>query len=279
MVALIDFDSILYKSIYFCLDRKNDNGEFIRTTISFCRELLSNHTKEQAKSLFMQEVYNEGINRCENEILKMQNYLQSIFLEEIKSWELYITSCTKPFRAEVSREYKKKRKRNNYVWMLREHYKFNDAFFSDTHEADDLIFDRAKELGNGNFIVVSIDKDLKQIGGYYWSYQKEPEKDLQGNYCLNEHGNKMYNYKYNSVDYITNKEANIFFWMQMLMGDSVDGVAGLKRVGIKTAEKILKNSLCPWVTVAREYIKRNQKEDFYTNYKLLKLGNGKLECY
>ena len=56
------------------------------------------------------------------------------------------------------------------------------------------------------------------------------------------------------------------------MGDSGDGIAGLKRVGLKTAEKILKDSVIPFITTAREYIKRNQKEDFWVNYKLLKLG-------
>ena len=260
MILLIDFDSIIYKSVYKVV------------SISQMREAIENYGKESAKQWLMQEVYNEAINRCENELLKMQNYIQTIFLGEITGVELFITTCNKSFRKEISKEYKAKRKKNNYVWTIREHYRFNGAFFSDTLEADDLIADRVNELGRDNCIVVSIDKDLKTIGGWYWSYFKVPEKDMQGNFCLNEYGNKNYIFKYDSVEWITEKEANLFFWKQMLMGDSGDGIAGLKRVGLKTAEKILKDSVIPFITTAREYIKRNQKEDFWVNYKLLKLG-------
>jgi len=38
----------------------------------------------------------------------------------------------------------------------------NDAKYSDTLEADDLVAIRARELGVKNCIVVSPDKDLKQ---------------------------------------------------------------------------------------------------------------------
>ena len=259
MVALIDLDSILYSSTYKVV------------SIGAMRKAIKEHGKELAKEWLLSEVYNESINRCENQLLHIQNYLQSIFLEEITSVELFITTCSKSFRKELSSDYKANRKRNKYVYMLRDHYKFNDAHFSDTHEADDLIARRAKELGKDNYIVCSIDKDLKQIGGYYWSYYRTPERNMDGTIILNEHGNKSMVYKHDSVDYITDEQANKFFWCQMLMGDSGDGIKGLHRVGEKTAEKILKDSKCLWFTVAREYIKRNQKEDFYINYKLLKL--------
>lgn len=259
MVALIDFDSILYTSVYKVV------------SIRQMREALSIMPKQEAKQWLKEEVYNESINRCENQLLKMQNYLQSIFFQEIKSFELYITTCTKSFRKELSKEYKKKRKSNPYVWMMREHYKFNDAKFSDTHEADDLIAQRVNELGRENCIVVSTDKDLKQIGGWIWSYLKQAEKDMHGSYIKDENGNKIKSWKYNNVTWITQQEANHFFWLQMLMGDYGDGIPGLKEVGIKTAEKILNTSDNFFKTVAREYIKRNQKKDFWINYKLLKL--------
>lgn len=260
ITALIDLDSILYKSVYKII------------TIAQIKELLKMYNKEEAREIFLSEVYNEGINRCENELLKMQDYVQSIFLNEITSWELYITTCTQSFRKNLRKEYKAKRKRNDYVWMLREHYKYNNAFYCNTHEADDLINRRAKELGKDKYIVISIDKDLRQISGWYWSYLKEAQKDWSGDFILNEYGDKINEYKYKEVSYITEQEANRYFWKQMLMGDSGDGIKGLKRVGEKTAEKILKKSKCYWISVAREYINRSQKEDFKINYKLLKLG-------
>jgi 5'-3' exonuclease len=280
MVMLLDFDSIIYKSVYKVVSIKE------------MREALSLYGKAEAKEWLLREVYDYGINRCENEILSIQNHLQSIFLNEITGVELFITTCSKSFRKELSKEYKSKRKKNNYVWTIREHYKFNDAKFSDTLEADDLIAIRSKELGKDNCIVVSIDKDLRQIGGYYWSYYKMAEKDNYGNFCLTEEGYKNMVYKHNSVDYISEEEASLFFWKQMLMGDSGDGISGIKaisviekfkilqqtgyniacKVGEVTAKKILKDSNNHFITVAREYIKRNQKDDFWINYKLLKLG-------
>lgn len=260
MTALIDFDSIIYNCVYRIV------------SFSQIREAIENYGKEDARQWLMQEVYNEGVNRCENELLKMQNYLSTIFFSEITSFELYITTCNKSFRKELSKDYKAKRVKNNYVWMIRDHYKFNDAFFSDTLEADDLIANRVNELGRDNCIVVSIDKDMRTIGGWLWSYYKINEVDTYGNLMLNEYGNKSRIYKYDSVEWITQDEANLFFWKQVLMGDSGDGVRGLKRVGVKTAEKILKDSVNHFITVAREYIKRGQKDDFWLNYKLLKLG-------
>lgn len=260
MILLIDFDSIIYKSVYKVV------------SINEMRNALLTMSKADAKRWLMQEVYDQAINRCENEILKIQQHIESIFFDEITGVELFITTCKKSFRKELSNEYKAKRKKNNYVWMVREHYMFNDAFHSDTLEADDLIAIRAKELGKDNCIIVSIDKDLRQIGGWLWSYQKVAETDMNGEIVLNEYEQKQYVYKYNEVEFITDEEANNHFWLQMLMGDSGDGISGLKKVGTVTANKILKDCSKPFIKVAREYIKREQKNDFWINYKLLKLG-------
>jgi 5'-3' exonuclease len=280
MTGLIDLDSILYLSVYKVV------------SFSQIREAYNQlESKEQVRQWLMEQVYSEAINRCENELLKMQNHLSEIFFEEITSWELYITTCTKSFRKDISTKYKAKRKRNNYVWMIREHYKFNGAFFSETHEADDLIARRAVELGRDKCMVISIDKDLKQIGGWLWNYTKTYEVDGYGDRIVNEFGFYSRIFKNNEVEWITQKEANYFFWCQMLGGDSGDGITGIEainqekkleikkdygilvhcRVGVKTAEKILYSSTNNFITVARQYILRDQKQGFKDNYKLLKL--------
>src|SRR5690606_19004834 len=135
MIALIDLDSVLYESVYKIV------------SISEMREAIKKHGKQGAKSWLMEEVYNEGINRCENQLLKMQNYLNDIFFEEITGYELFITTCEKSFRKELTPTYKANRKRNNYVWLLREHYRHNNAESHNELEADDLIAKRAKEIG------------------------------------------------------------------------------------------------------------------------------------
>ena len=86
MILLIDFDSVIYKSVYKIV------------SISQMREAIINYGKAGAKEWIKQEVYNESINRCENELLKMQNYVQGIFFGEITGVELYITRNKNCFR-------------------------------------------------------------------------------------------------------------------------------------------------------------------------------------
>jgi len=260
MILLIDLDSILYTSVYRIVSFRE------------MREALSNYGKEGARQWMNEEVYNEGINRCENELLKIQNKVDSLMMNDVVSVELFITTCKNSFRKKLSTSYKATRKRNKYVWMLRDHYQINGAHFSDTLEADDLIAIRAKEIGVDDCVVVSMDKDLKQIGGYYWSYYKQRSKDSHGNLIMNDFGFYETEYKQKSIDFITEEEANKLFWTQMLTGDTSDNIKGLHRVGVKTAEKILSDSVVHWIRTAREYISRGQKEDFKINYQLLKLG-------
>ena len=261
MVALVDYDSILYSSVYKIV------------SFSEMRLFLLNHSKEDARQLLLSEVYERGINRSENMLLEIQNYLSDVFFEEIVEWEIYITTCKENFRYQISKEYKAKRKKNNYVYLLREHYKDNGVICSNELEADDLIADRAKELGIGNYIIISIDKDLKTIGGYYWSYRKQRSKDMYGEFIKNEYGNYETEYQHKMVQYISESEAKHFFYEQMLVGDSVDNIKGVYGIGKVKAEKLLSNSNNYFITTAREYLKRGMKQEFRDTYKLISLGN------
>lgn len=260
MLALIDLDSVLYKAVYRVVSVSQMRGA-----------LLTNESKEGAKQWLKEEVYNEGINRCENEILKMLNYLDEILPYPITSNEIFITTAEKSFRKNLSKTYKANRKKNDYVWLLREHYRHNGAYYSNTLEADDLISIRARELGVGNYVIVSPDKDLKQIGGYYWSYYTVKSFDFHGEPIINDVGIHESEYKQKQVDFIDEKEANLLFWKQMLIGDSADNVKGIYRVGEKTANKILNNSKNPFIATARQYLTKSTKKHYRENYKLLKL--------
>lgn len=260
MIGLIDFDSILYKAVYKIV------------SFSQMREAIELYGKEEAKNWLLQEVYNEGINRTENMLLKMQTDLQSIFHLEVTSWELYITTCSKSFRKKISTDYKKKRKRNSYVWMLREHYRMNGAFHSETLEADDLMADRSVELGNGNSIILSIDKDMKTVSGYYWSYHKIRSRDIDNNYIINEFGHYETEYKQKEVMYIDESDAELNLYSQMLIGDTSDNITGIKGLGAVRTKKILLTAKNRFIAVAREYIKKDLKDEFRINLKLLKLG-------
>jgi hypothetical protein len=261
MIALIDLDSILYTSVYKVVSRKH------------IRDAIILHGKEGARQWMLEQVYNLGLKRVEDRIGEIKLHLEEHTFFDNISFELFITTCTKSFRKALAPSYKGNRKRNNYVWLLRNHYIINDAKFSDTLEADDLIAIRAVELGKANCIVVSPDKDLKTIGGFYWSYYKQKDKDFDGNFILDENGYYEQSFKQKEPIYLTDDDASFLFWQQMVMGDTADNIKGLHRWGKVKSEKLLKASTCYWFTVARKYIELNQKEDWKINYSLLKLGS------
>jgi rRNA-processing protein FCF1 len=261
MIALIDFDSLIYNSVYKCI------------SIQEIRDMLSQYDKLTAKEWFLDEVLNRSVNKLENlDLLRIQEYLSEIFPHELTGIELYITKCSDPFRKKLNSDYKANRKNNNYVSMVRNYYAENIAYYSDTLEADDLIANRVKDLGYNNCIIVSIDKDLKTIGGYYWSYYRQKCKDFDGNYITLENGIIDTEFKHNSVEFITEKEAEFNFYQQMLVGDSSDNIKGIKGIGQVKSTKLLNSSSNYFIQAARQYIEKSTKEAFRTNYKLLKLG-------
>jgi len=80
-------------------------------------------------------------------------------------------------------------------------------------EADDLI---GIHTSSETMIGVTIDKDLLSVPGYHWN----PNKDKE-------------------IRYVSEEEANRFFYKQWMMGDTTDGVPGLWRIGPKRADKLL----------------------------------------
>lgn len=90
-----------------------------------------------------------------------------------------------------------------------------DAVVSEGQEADDLIAIEATKLGDGNFVIVSTDKDFAQIPGTLYSPMHRAFK--------------------------TNNswEALVAFYTQILTGDTSDNIIGLKGIGPVKAAKLL----------------------------------------
>jgi DNA polymerase-1 len=86
-------------------------------------------------------------------------------------------------------------------------------------EADDAVSSWQWAHPDRSTCVVSADKDLKQTPGWLYS----PVKD--------------------TFECRTLLDADLFFYKQVLMGDSVDAIPGLKGVGEKTAEKIIQGCM------------------------------------
>ncbi len=167
---------------------------------------------------------------------------------ESTDYFVFLTGSTN-FRDEVATIKEYKGNRNDSVRPI--HYAYVREYLQDKHpllmsdncEADDLCamrlyteFKKSKEHKNREkceAILCSIDKDLRNIPGWH------------------------YNIKDKIIDWVSPKQANKHFASQLLTGDACDNIPGIsffsdkkKKVGPKTAEKMLKDS----VTIEELYI-------------------------
>jgi len=128
------------------------------------------------------------------------------------------------FRYKVDPKYKGNRKDNiepEVKDRINKLYEYAKGFCIESlnGEADDYcgIYAR-KALDNGQpYIVCHIDKDLNGISGWHYNFRK------------------------GSLYYINDSEAYRFLMSQALTGDATDNIKGLKGIGPKTAEKLIKD--------------------------------------
>lgn len=87
-----------------------------------------------------------------------------------------------------------------------------DAELQVGQEADDALAIGAVQQGHG---IATIDKDLDGVPGWHYNWKKE------------------------ATYYVSEVEANRFFYTQMLTGDATDNIPGLfKRTGVKAMAKV-----------------------------------------
>lgn len=259
MIALIDADSLFYLACY-----KLDDPTFVEK----CG--LSNEDSDT----IIESLAEIGADRLEtmlNDILlDITNDENKI---EISAVEIYVTHCKNSIRKEISKDYKANRQPNAIVNCLRKMYiAKNHAIYSDTLEADDLIAIRARELGEFNCIIATMDKDLTQIGGFIYNFYRKPS-------IKDEEGNAIEVFKRKGLSYTTKFNAQKFLAKQMIQGDSGDRVQGLPKYGAVKAEKIIEpitNTFGLIKAVVAEY-KKVYQEDYIvhlqTNFRLLYLGS------
>ncbi len=106
--------------------------------------------------------------------------------------------------------------RPTYETQIRDYIKANyDSYTGEREEADDLLGRWQTELGPEETVICTIDKDLDQIPGY------------------------KYNWVHNVTYFVDEEQANMFLHTQILTGDTVDNIPGLRGIGPKKAAKIL----------------------------------------
>jgi len=154
---------------------------------------------------------------------RMGNFVDRLIrLEGIETYEGYLTGKNN-YRSEIATEqaYKGNRKdarKPVHYDSLREYLISKWGFtVVDGQEADDAIGIKAYELPEDSSCIMTIDKDLDMIRGWHYNFVKE---DLY---------------------YVTEKEAIKNFYIQILTGDRVDNIPGIKGIGPVKAKKILEN--------------------------------------
>jgi len=105
--------------------------------------------------------------------------------------------------------------REQYATVTRLYLEADDCMGIDCH------------LKSGSFILISPDKDMRQISCRHYNFSEEFE--------------------------VTPEEADRFFFKQVLTGDPVDGYKGLPGCGEVNAEKILKKEGDPWANIVAAY--------------------------
>jgi 5'-3' exonuclease len=156
-------------------------------------------------------------------ISRMGNFVDRLIrLEGIETYEGYLTGKNN-YRSEIATEqaYKGNRKdarKPVHYDSLREYLISKWGFtVVDGQEADDAMGIKAYELPEDSSCIMTIDKDLDMIRGWHYNFVKE---DLY---------------------YVTEKEAIKNFYIQILTGDRVDNIPGIKGIGPVKAKKILEN--------------------------------------
>ena len=182
MIALVDADVVAYRVAFGC----NDDPE--KAAIAKVSEFLEDLVFTFANA-----------DDCEGYLTGKDNFRHEI-------------AKTVPYKANRVAE------KPRHLGIIRE-YMIDAWAFSvqDNQEADDAIGIRAYTLGEEDYVICSIDKDLDNLRG------------------------KHYNFVKNEAYHVTEEQAIKNFYRQLLTGDRVDNIPGLSGIGPKKAEKILED--------------------------------------
>ena len=184
-------------------------------------------------------------------IARCSEFIEDMLLfNNFESYQGYLTG-KRNFRNEVAitAPYKGNRKsaKPKHYDRLRDYMQKAWGFVMiEDQEADDAIGIAAYEHQVGEYCICSIDKDLDMLRGDHYNFVK------------------------NIFYYITEEEGIKNFYKQILMGDRVDNIIGIKGIGTVKAERLLKeckNEKEMYLTVLEAY--KNDDKRVLENAQLL----------
>ena len=251
LTAQIDGDIVVYRCAGAAQHNVYEiyNGEIVGDPIYACR-----YAKERDQFIEDNgipdpvidcvEVVEPESHALRNAKLMMESILQGTEADKFRLW----LSPIKTYRDEIHPEYKAGRPPKPVHYNAVRNYLFNywDAEWADGIEADDAISIECHR--NPETIVVSNDKDLKQIPGRHYN----PTVDE------------------NRFSIVEEDEADEALWMQCLAGDATDNVPGIPGVGKVKAAKLLA-SVDPrdWCSMCQMVY--GEDVEFWFNYICVKL--------
>ena len=233
MIVLVDADSLIWSSCYRKKESPEDNMY---------------HTLDDAKDKF-DEVFMSIINKIE----------ETYELDKV----ITFAGAKGNFRKQISKTYKSNRKESDRPPVLNEMQEYvkekYSAIAGDGVETDDVVAtywtEISKTFGRDEVMIVSIDKDYKQLP------------------CI------IYDYHYKKQMYynISEAEAMYNFYEQMISGDSADNVNYCKGYGVSYCKKAFKDCLSNYsymrvvFSLYKKIYRNKAREKYLECYKLLKL--------
>ena len=209
-MLLIDSDFVAYKSAQAC-EECIDFGDDV---------------------VIAQSDFKETLKVFERELRKITTAMMD---DEII---LYFSS-PKNFRKEIFPDYKGHRNRRKplgYKRLVNHCCDNYNVVIRDGLEADDSLGMDATKFPSTDTILVSPDKDMRQIPGVLWDMT-------------------------NDVEEITKEDGDRWHLIQALAGDATDGYSGCPGIGVKRASDILNKHKSPWSAVCKAYEDKGLSDD------------------
>ena len=209
-MLLIDSDFVAYKSAQAC-EECIDFGDDV---------------------IIAQSDFKETLKVFERELRKITTAMMD---DEII---LYFSS-PKNFRKEIFPDYKGHRNRRKplgYKRLVNHCCDNYNVVIRDTLEADDSLGIDATAYPSKDTVLVSPDKDMRQIPGVLWDMT-------------------------NDVEEITKEDGDRWHLIQALAGDATDGYSGCPGIGVKRASDILNKHKSPWSAVCKAYEDKGLSDD------------------
>lgn len=248
MKPLIDGDILLHEVGWSGEFPSEDTGENIILDVEHVEEILHKKIKLICEEVHATEppliflTSNESVVRNENRRRKLRGVDPCEYTLGFR----YDVAKTKPYKG--TRNNPKPFHFNNLIALIMGEYDTHIAM--DGHEADDLMsIYQFSYWSNGEIdktIICSRDKDLRMCPGWHYSWECGQQRAI-GPIYTDELGwlKEIITEKFDPQTQKTTTTSKVvgyglsFFYYQMLVGDAVDNIPGLKGVGPKKAIPII----------------------------------------